>query len=116
MASALSRLFLVRHGNTAWSDSGQHTGLTDLPLNEQGEEAARRVGAVLQQLSFAHVFTSPLKRASRTSVLAGFEETAHVDANLVEWDYGQFEGKMTSEILLRKPGWELFREGCPGGE
>jgi probable phosphoglycerate mutase len=116
MTTDLPRLFVVRHGATAWSDSGQHTGRTDLPLNERGQESARRLGERLQQFSFARVFTSPLQRAARTCALAGFGAIAKVDPDLVEWDYGRFEGKLTKEILKDQPGWELFRDGCPNGE
>ena len=112
----LPRLFLARHGDTAWTDSGQHTGRTDLPLNERGEERARGLGEQLQQLSFARVFTSPLQRAARTCDLAGFGTVSEADPDLVEWDYGRFEGKITSDILIEQPGWELFRDGCPEGE
>jgi broad specificity phosphatase PhoE len=116
MPSDLPRLFLARHGDTAWTDSRQHTGRTDLPLNERGEERARLIGERLQRFSFARVFTSPLQRASKTCALAGFGKVAQVDPDLVEWDYGIFEGKLTRDILRDKPGWEMFREGCPGGE
>jgi broad specificity phosphatase PhoE len=116
MPSDLPRLFLARHGDTAWTESRQHTGLTDLPLNERGEERARQLGKQLARFSFARVFTSPLQRASKTCVLAGFGEVAEVDADLVEWDYGRFEGKLTREILKERPGWEMFRDGCPDGE
>lgn len=116
MSSDLPRLFLARHGDTAWTDSHQHTGRTDLPLNKRGEERARLIGDELQQFVFTHVFTSPLQRASKTCSLAGFGAVAKVDSNLVEWDYGRFEGKVTREILREQPGWELFRDGCPDGE
>src|SRR5215467_11583165 len=116
MASELPRLFLARHGDTAWTDSRQRTGRTDLPLNERGEEHARELGARLQRFSFAHVFTSPLQRASKTCALAGFSEMAKNDPDLVEWDYGRFEGKLTRQILKERPGWEMFRDGCPDGE
>lgn len=112
----LPRLFLARHGDTAWTDSHQKTGRTDVPLNERGEERARQLGADLRQVAFRHVLTSPLQRASRTCALAGFGADAEVDSDLLEWDYGQFEGKRTSEILELQPGWELFRDGCPDGE
>ena len=114
--SPLPNLYLVRHGDTAWTDSRRHTGRTDVPLNQRGEERARQLGAWLRQFSLTRVFTSPLLRASRTCVLAGFGEVAEVDADLVEWDYGRFEGKLTGEILTDRPGWELFRDGCPDGE
>jgi probable phosphoglycerate mutase len=116
MSSELPRLFLARHGDTAWTDSRQRTGRTDLPLNERGEERARQLGERLRRFSFARVFTSPLQRASKTCALAGFGEVAVVDTDLVEWDYGRFEGKMTKEVVKEQPGWEMFRDGCPGGE
>lgn len=116
MSSALPRLFLARHGDTAWTDSHQKTGRTDLPLNERGEEHARQIGVELSRFSFSHVFTSPLQRASRTCELAGFGAGARVDPDLLEWDYGRFEGKRTGEVLEESPGWELYRDGCPDGE
>jgi probable phosphoglycerate mutase len=109
-------LFLARHGDTAWTESRQHTGRTDLPLNEGGEERARLIGEQLQRFSFTHVFTSPLQRASKTCALAGYGTVAEVDADLLEWDYGRFEGKLTRDIVKEQPGWELFRDGCPEGE
>ena len=114
--SPLPRLFLARHGDTTWTDSRQKTGRTDLPLNECGEEHARQIGVQLSRFSFSHVFTSPLQRATRTCVLAGFGAGAEVDPDLLEWDYGRFEGKRTGEILKQRPGWELYRDGCPDGE
>ena len=116
MTDALSIVYLARHGETAWSLSGQHTGLTDLPLTKRGERNARRLGARLSGLEFAAVFTSPLQRATRTCALAGFGAVAEEDGNLVEWNYGQYEGRRTFEILAERPGWQLFRDGCPGGE
>src|SRR5262245_30545000 len=116
MGSALPRLYLARHGDTAWTDSHQHTGRTDLPLNARGEEHARELGQRLRGLDFVRVFTSPLQRAAKTCALAGFGASAEVDPDLLEWDYGRFEGKLTSDILREKPGWELYRDGCPGGE
>jgi len=116
MAEALPVVYLARHGETAWSLSGQHTGRTDLPLTERGEANARALGARLSGLSFAKVFTSPLQRAVRTCELAGFGEKAEADPDLVEWDYGQYEGRRTVEILEERPDWYLFRDGCPGGE
>jgi probable phosphoglycerate mutase len=116
MSSELPRLYLARHGDTAWTDSHQHTGRTDLPLNERGEEHARKLGERLRTFSFARVFTSPLRRAAKTCELAGFGAGAEVDPDLTEWDYGRFEGKLTTEILAERPGWELYRDGCPGGE
>src|SRR5215472_290561 len=116
MPSDLPRLFLARHGDTAWTESRQHTGRTDLPLNQRGEERARQLGERLQRFSFTRVFTSPLQRASKTCELAGFGAVAAVDPDLVEWDYGRFEGKLTRDILKERPGWEMFRDGCPDGE
>jgi probable phosphoglycerate mutase len=133
MSSDLPRLFLARHGDTAWTDSRQRTGRTDLPLNERGEERARQLGERLRRFSFARVFTSPLQRASKTCALAGFllpppsppsdggegggrGPVAEVDPDLVEWDYGRYEGKLTRDILKERPGWEMFRDGCPDGE
>ena len=116
MAEALPVVYLARHGETAWSLSGQHTGRTDLPLTERGEANARALGVRLSGLSFAKVFTSPLQRAIRTCQLAGFGEKAEADPDLVEWDYGQYEGRRTVEIMKDRPDWFLFRDGCPGGE
>src|SRR5437868_1225422 len=116
MSSDFPRLFLARHGDTAWTDSRQHTGRTDLPLNERGEERARELGERLRRFSFAQVFTSPLQRAAKTCALAGFGEVAEVDPDLVEWDYGRFEGKLTRDIVRERPSWEMFRDGCPDGE
>jgi probable phosphoglycerate mutase len=112
----MPRLFLARHGDTVWTDSRQRTGRTDLPLNERGEVRARQLGERLRKFTFVRVFTSPLLRASKTCALAGFEDLARVDPDLVEWDYGRYEGKRTSQILEERPGWEMFRDGCPGGE
>jgi len=109
-------IYLARHGETAWSLSHQHTGLTDLPLTERGEQTARRLGGRLEGLTFLKVFTSPLQRAKRTCELAGFGSTAKVDPDLVEWDYGQYEGRRGSDIRAERPDWNLFRDGCPGGE
>ena len=109
-------VYLARHGETAWTLSGQHTGLTDLPLTERGERNARRLEERLGGLSFAKVFTSPLQRARRTCELAGFGSVANIDDDLVEWNYGDYEGRTTAEIRAARPGWELFRDGCPGGE
>jgi probable phosphoglycerate mutase len=116
MDEMLPTLYIARHGETAWSLSGQHTGLTDLPLTERGQSNARRLGNQLRGRSFAHVFTSPLQRARRTCELAGFGTEAEVDRDLVEWNYGDYEGLRTAEIHAKRPGWELFRDGCAGGE
>src|SRR5580692_1348480 len=112
----LYSVYLARHGETAWSLTGQHTGLTDLPLTERGQRNARRLGERLAGLGFAKVFTSPLQRASRTCELAGFGVVAEVDRDLVEWNYGNYEGLRTVEIHAKRPGWDLFRDGCPEGE
>jgi broad specificity phosphatase PhoE len=116
MSEALPVIYLARHGETAWSLSGQHTGLTDLPLTERGERNARLLGERLHGLTFARVFTSPLQRAVRTCELAGFGAVAEVDSDLVEWNYGDYEGRRTVEIHAERPDWQLFRDGCPGGE
>lgn len=109
-------VYLARHGETAWTLSGQHTGLTDLPLTERGEWTGRRLGERLKSLSFSKVFTSPLQRAYRTCQLAGFGKVAEVDPDLVEWNYGQYEGRRGVDIRAERPDWNLFRDGCPGGE
>jgi probable phosphoglycerate mutase len=116
MSTELPIVYLARHGETAWSLTGQHTGRTDLPLTERGERNARALGKRLNGVIFAKVFTSPLLRARRTCELAGFGTAAEVDRDLVEWDYGEYEGRRTSEIRAERPGWQLFRDGCPGGE
>lgn len=116
MSEDLPIVYLARHGETAWTISRQHTGLTDLPLTERGERTARRLGERLKGLTFAKVLTSPLQRAARTCELAGFGAVAEVDRDLVEWDYGRYEGRRTDEIRVERPDWELFRDGCPGGE
>jgi probable phosphoglycerate mutase len=109
-------LFITRHGDTAWTESRQRTGRTDIPLNQAGEERARQIGERLGRYSFAGVFTSLLRRASRTCELAGFGAVAQADPDLIEWDYGLFEGMLTKQVLKERPGWELFRDGCLGGE
>lgn len=116
MSESLPTVYLARHGETAWSLSGQHTGLTDIPLTERGEQNARKLGERLRGMTFAKVFTSPLQRAHKTCVLAGFGAAAEIDEDLVEWNYGDYEGRRTAEILKDRPGWQLFRDGCPGGE
>ena len=116
MNDVLPVVYVARHGETAWSLSGQHTGRTDLPLTPNGERNARRLGERLKGMTFQKVFTSPLQRASRTCELAGFGSVAQSDPDLVEWDYGRYEGLRSAEILAERPDWELFRDGCPGGE
>ncbi len=108
-------IHLIRHGETEWSAAGRHTGLTDLPLTARGEQAAARLGLRLRGLVGLPAFTSPLQRASRTAALAGFGG-ATVDGDLVEWDYGEYEGITTAAVREKRPGWELFRDGCPAGE
>jgi len=116
MENELPIVYLARHGETAWRLSGQHTGATDLPLTELGEHTARRLGERLQGLTFAKVFTSPLERARKTCELAGFGLVAEIDLDLVEWDYGAYEGRRGADIRAERPGWNLFTDGCPGGE
>ena len=116
MNQSLQIAYLARHGETAWTVTGQHTSRTDLPLTERGEGNARRLGERLSGLTFAKVFTSPQQRARRTCELAGFGSVAQIDNDLVEWDYGDYEGRLTVDILKERPDWLLFRDGCPGGE
>jgi len=116
MTEALPVVYLARHGDTPWTVSGQHTGLTDLPLTADGERHARLLGERLKGLKFTNVFTSPLQRAARTCELAGFGDVAATDRDLVEWNYGDYEGLLSSEILAKRPDWDLFRDGAPGGE
>ena len=116
MTIALPEIHVIRHGETAWTESGQHTGLTDIPLTERGERQARRFGEHLRGRNYAHVFTSPLQRARRTCELAGFGATAQIDPDLVEWNYGKYDGLTRAEILKQRPGWKIFRDGCPEGE
>ena len=116
MNGTLPKVYLVRHGETAWAISGQHTGRTDIPLTEQGERDAQKLSARLNGLIFAKIFTSPLQRARRTGELAGFGKSAEIDPDLMEWDYGDYEGRRTVDIRAERPGWRLFEDGCPGGE
>jgi broad specificity phosphatase PhoE len=116
MPDSLPEVYLARHGETEWSISGQHTGRTDIPLTARGERHALSLGERLKGIRFAKVITSPLVRASRTCELAGFGAQAEVDPALQEWDYGQYEGRRTVDIRQERPGWYLFRDGCPGGE
>jgi probable phosphoglycerate mutase len=116
MKKELPIVYLARHGETAWSLSGQHTGLTDLPLTERGQRTARKLGERLKGITFAKVFTSPLKRARQTCELAGFGAVAEIDPDLVEWDYGEYEGRRGAEIRTERPEWNLFRDGCPKGD
>jgi probable phosphoglycerate mutase len=109
-------LFLIRHGETAWSLLGRHTSRTDLTLTEQGERDAGRLASKLQSVGFSHVFTSPRLRARRTCELAGLGASAVVEPDLAEWEYGDYEGLLATEIQARRPGWSIYRDGCPGGE
>ena len=115
MSGTLPIIFLARHGETAWTISGQHTGRTDIPLTERGERNARRLGERLKGISFSLVLTSPLRRATRTCELAGFQ-SPQVSSELLEWDYGEYEGRTSAQIRALAPNWDLFRDGCPGGE
>jgi probable phosphoglycerate mutase len=110
------RLYFVRHGETAWSLTRQHTGSTDLPLTETGEAQARALAPWLRAIDFAHVLTSPLQRARRTCILAGLGPAAHIEPDLAEWNYGDYEGKLSSDIRKQRPDWNAFKDGCPGGE
>jgi broad specificity phosphatase PhoE len=116
ISEVLPEIHVIRHGETAWTNSRQHTGLSDIPLTERGERQARRFGEFLRGRTFPHVFTSPLQRARRTCELAGFGATAQVDPDLVEWNYGDYDGLTRAEILKKDPAWQVFRDGCPGGE
>jgi broad specificity phosphatase PhoE len=113
---ALPVICLVRHGETAWTINGRHTGRTDIPLTGQGERDARGLNDALRRWTFGMVLTSPLQRARRTAELAGFGTQLELDADLLEWDYGGYEGRRTSEIRAERPDWRLFEDGCPGGE
>lgn len=112
----LARLYLIRHGETAWSLSGQHTGRTDIPLTEQGEQEARDLGERIRTLKFSRVLTSPRQRARRTCELVGLDTLAEIEPDLAEWDYGDYEGLNSADIRNGRPDWHLFRDGCPGGE
>ena len=114
MNDELPIIYVARHGETAWSLTGQHTGLTDLPLTKHGEQNARGLATRLEGLTFAKVFTSPLQRAVRTCELAGFRSVAEIDPDLVEWDYGEYEGLRSVDILKKRPDWNLFRDGAAG--
>jgi broad specificity phosphatase PhoE len=109
-------IFAIRHGETAWSLSGQHTGTTDIPLTDNGRQLAKRLQPVLAKETFSRVFVSPMHRARETCELAGLGARAVIDPDLMEWNYGEYEGVTTTQIHERAPGWLLFRDGCPGGE
>jgi len=110
------QIVLVRHGETAWSRSGQHTGRTDIPLLEDGQRMGRALEAPLREWSFAAVWTSPLSRASETCALSGHGTIAQPNPDLMEWDYGDYEGKTSKEIRAEAPDWKLWKDGAPGGE
>ena len=112
----LPQIFLARHGQTDWSLTGRHTGRTDALLTTDGENEARRVGQRLSGLAFEHVFSSPRGRATRTCAIAGVSDRPQIDEDLREWDYGDYEGLRSAEILARHPEWNVFLHGCPGGE
>jgi probable phosphoglycerate mutase len=114
--SAALQLYLIRHGETAWSITGQHTGLTDIALTAHGEEEARALASYLRTVHFTRILTSPLRRARQTCELAGFGDAQEIDPDLVEWNYGDYEGKRTVDIQAGRPGWNVWRDGCPGGE
>jgi len=116
MSTPLPSTYLARHGETAWTITGQHTGLTDLPLTPRGEQNARALGHLIGDDPFTRVFVSPLQRARQTCALAGFGDRAGVLDDLVEWNYGDYEGRKTADIRRERPDWQLFRDGCPGGE
>jgi len=116
MSTELPIVYLARHGETEWSLSGRHTGLTDVPLTPRGERNAQRLGDRLRGTKFAKVLASPLRRATRTCELAGFGAVAEIDRDLLEWNYGAYEGRTTKQIRAERPEWQLFLDGCPGGE
>jgi broad specificity phosphatase PhoE len=116
MAARTQKVYVVRHGETEWSLSGQHTGVTDIPLTENGRAVARSLGPILAEQSFALVLTSPLRRARETCELAGLGAHAVLEPDLKEWNYGEYEGLTPKQIHAKAPGWMVFRDGCPGGE
>ncbi len=116
MSNELPVFYVARHGETPWSLTGRFTGPADLPLTGRGEQDARALGKRLIGLNFARVFTSPSQRAVRTCDLAGFGPVAEIDRDLVEWNYGEYEGRLAADIHTERPDWDLFRDGCPGGE
>ena len=116
MSAAAAEVFLVRHGETEWSVSGQHTGITDIPLTENGCRAAKRLEPLLSKTEFALVLSSPLERARKTGELAGLGARMQIDPDLIEWNYGEYEGLTPAQIHRTAPGWMIFSDGCPGGE
>lgn len=109
-------LYLIRHGETEWERTGQHTGRTDITFIASGETEARELGKYLRDIQFAHVLTSPLQRARQTCELAGLDKVPKIEPDLVEWDYGDYEGKRSVDIHKRRPDWNVFQDGCPHGE
>ena len=116
MSTEEQKVYLLRHGETEWSLNGRHTGVTDIPLTENGRVAARLLKPILAKVTFTLVLTSPLQRARETCELAGLGQFANVEPDLIEWNYGEYEGLKTDQIRLTSPGWSVFRDGCPGGE
>ena len=110
------RLYLIRHGETEWSLDHRHTGRTDIPLTANGESEARELGKHLRDIQFSHILTSPLKRAQQTCALVGLDQVPEIEPDLVEWDYGDYEGKQSVNIRKERPDWNIFRDGCPHGE